>query len=180
MRLSKTSRWILFIASIPLIYVALYLVCSSVPGDEPPPVYVAVAFAGYNNDGRGQALPQFSVSNVSPFRIQCSHMGLQIQVTNTAPDRSTYVVWGWNAASGSRFLEPGEAVIVPVQPPTNAVSWRFGVFAIRPLSLWQTGADKLESRLPTAVYSIIQGDRRRTQLVRSREFNSMETERGHK
>jgi hypothetical protein len=180
MRLSKTSRRIIFIASIPLLCVALYLVFSSGSGDEPAPVYVAVAFAGYTNDARGQTLPQFSVSNVSAFRIQCSLMGLQVQVTNAVRGESTNLVWGWKAGSASRLLEPEEMIIVPIQPPTNGVSWRFAVFAMRPLSLWQTGADKIESRLPPAVYSIIRGDRRRTQLVQTREFDPTESERGHK
>jgi hypothetical protein len=173
-RLSKTSRWIVFIASIPLICVALYLAWAVFPGDEPPPTYVAIAFAGYTNDARGQALPQFSVSNVSAFRIQCSPLGLQVQVTNAMRGILTNVVWGWSAGFGSRFLDPGEVNLVSVQPPASGVPWRFGVFALRPLSLWQPAADKMQPKLPAAVYSMVRGNRRRTQLVQSAVFNPSE------
>jgi hypothetical protein len=174
MRFSKTNRWILTIASAPLLCVALYLVACSGSGDKPPPVYVAIAAVGYTNNAQGQTLPQFSVSNVSVFRIECSVVGSQIQVTNVIRGKRTNVVWGWITLSTNLYLEPGQAIIVPVQLPTNTVPWRFGVFATRPLSLWETGADKLAAKLPTPVSSIIQSDRRRTQVVQSRTFEATE------
>jgi hypothetical protein len=66
---------------------------------------------------------------------------------------------------------------VTVQPPTNAVAWRFNVFAIKPLSVVETGIEKLQSRLPARIYSTIRGDRRRTELIQSRVIDPAESEK---
>jgi hypothetical protein len=177
MRLSKQSRWIILFASVPLICVILYLALWQVPEDAPAPKYVSVALAGYTNDALGRALSMYSLSNSSAFTIQCSHIGPQVQVTNSVRGEGTNLVWGWTSGWTSRFLKPGEVSIVTVQPPTNAGAWRFGVFAIKPLSLVETGIEKLGPRLPARIYSTIRGDCRRTELIQSRVIDPTESAR---
>jgi hypothetical protein len=98
MRFSKQSRWIVLIASVPLICVMLYLALWQVPEDAPAPKYVAVGFTGYTNDALGRALRMYSLSNSSAFPIQCSHIGAQVQFTNSVRGKGTNLLWGW--ASG--------------------------------------------------------------------------------
>jgi hypothetical protein len=175
MRLSKRSRWIILSASAPLVGVMLYLAVWQVPEDAPPPRYVSVVLAGYTNDALGRTLPMFSLSNLSTFGIQCSHIGPQVQVTNSMRGEFTNLVWGWASGWTSRFLKAGEVSTVTVQPPTNAVAWRFGVFAIKPLSFAETEIEKLEPRLPARIYSAIRGDRRRTELIQSKVIDPTES-----
>jgi len=172
MRLSRQSRWIIFSASVPLICVVLYLGVWRMAEGAPPPRYVSVALAGYTNDALGRALPMFSLSNVSPFGIQCTHIGPQVQVTNSLRGECTNLVWGWPTGSTARFLKPGEVIVVTAHPPTNVIVWRFGVFAMKPLSLVETGIEKLEPRLPAWLYTTIRGDRRRTELIQSRVMDT--------
>jgi hypothetical protein len=176
MRLSKQSRWIVLFASAPLVCVMLYLALWQVPEEAPPPRYVSVVLAGYTNDALGRAVPMFSLSNMSKFGIQCSHIGPQVQVTNSVRGQGTNL-WGWASGWTSCFLKPGEVCLVTVQPPTNAGAWRFGVFAIKPLSLVETGIEKLEPRLPARIYSSLRGGRRRTQLIQSGVIDRKESTR---
>ena len=179
MKLSKRSRWIILLASGPLVWVTLYLALWPVPEDPPPPRYLAVAFAGYTNDARGQALPQFTLSNVSTFRIECFPIGAQVQMTNRSRT-STNVFWNWQSGYTTQFLRAGEVTRVTVVPPTTAVPWRFAVLATRPATPVQRAADKLESRLPRRIYWLVQGDPRNTQLIQYPVVQAQPDEAVHK
>src|SRR5438046_349 len=82
MRLSKTSRYVILFASVPLVCVLLYLMFTPWEGDAPPPKFISLAFLGYTNDSIGQRVPLFSISNLTRSSIQCVNIGPQTQVTN--------------------------------------------------------------------------------------------------
>jgi hypothetical protein len=175
MRLSKVSRWIILAAGLPLLCCLVYLAFVHGPNDEPAPVYVQVAFLGYTNI-QGNALPLFVVSNVTAVPIQCTSMGFQTEVTNVVRGRSTNRVWAWAPGWTSGFLQPGEGRIVTAPPPTNASSYCFAVFALKPLNFWQNGVEKLKPYLPATVYAEIRPNRRRIQFVQSRMFSGEKEE----
>ena len=164
MKLSKQARWLVLLASAPLVCVALYLALWPVPEDRPPPRYLSVALAGYTNDARGQPLPRFSLSNLSVFRIECFPIGAQVLMTNRSRT-STNVMWNWQTGYTTQFLRAGEVATVTVVPPTNAMRWRFAVFATKPASPFSRAVDKVESRLPRRIYWLLRGDPRNTQLI---------------
>jgi len=161
MHISKHNRWIISLAFAPLACVMLYLVLPLAPTSPPPPRYVSVAFLGYTNDVLGRVLGHFAVSNFSGFRIECSPVGRQIQ-TNHA--------WKWLPGYTSFALKAGEAMTAEVEPPTNAIPWRFGVFAVRPPSRIQVAIDKLEPWLPRRLYWLLSDDPRRSHLVQIQPF----------
>ena len=179
MRISRTSRSIILGAITVFICATLYLI--STPEDASTPTYVAVAFAGFTNNAQGRALPQFVVSNLSSIRIKCAAMGPMILKTNSMPGKGTSPGWVWDSGWSSCVLEPSEVRLVTAQPPTNEVPWRFGVAAMKPLSLWQTGVEKVGPHLPAAIYSKIRDDRNgQIQVAESREFDPTEIARHHK
>jgi len=71
MRVSKTSRWILAIAMLPLASVLFYLALSlALPEARTPPAYISFRFTGYTNSTSSNVLAQFVVSNVSTFDVR--------------------------------------------------------------------------------------------------------------
>lgn len=159
--ISKHGRWIVSLVAAPVACVMLYLALPLAPTSPPAPRYVSVAFAGYTNDAVGRQFGQFTISNLSPFHVECSVVGPQIQ-TNRA--------WVWLPGYSSPVLKPEEVINVVVEPPKDAVPWRFAVFAVRPPPRIQTGIDKLESWLPRRLYRLLRADPRRSHLVRSQLF----------
>jgi hypothetical protein len=158
MSISKRSRWIISLVCVPVACVMLYLMLPLAPTSPPPPRYVSVAFAGYTNDAVGRQLGQFTVSNLSTFRIECSLAG---------PQHQTNEAWVWLPSYSSPVLRPGETITAVVEPPTNTVPWRFAVFAIRPPTSVQTQMDKLEPWLPRKLYWLLRGDPRRSHFAQS-------------
>jgi hypothetical protein len=172
MRLSKTSRWVILFASIPLVCVMLYLLFSPSEEDASAPKFISVVFLGYTNNTVGQRVAQFSISNLTTSPIQCVNIGPQTQITNIVRGRATNVVWAWTSGSFLRNLRPGEANNFPIQPPPNEVPWRLGVFAIKPLSRWQKAVEKVGPHLPAPIYWALRGESRRTEMIQSGPFGA--------
>jgi hypothetical protein len=170
MFLSKTGRWLILLASVPLVCVLFYLLFSPSERDTSAPKFIAVVFLGYTNNTVGQRVPQFSISNLTTSPIQCVNIGPQTQITNIVRGRATNVVWAWTAGSFLRNLQPGEASAFSVQPPPNEAPWRLGVFAIKPLSTWQKAVEKVGPHLPARIYSTLRGDSRRTEFIQRSIF----------
>ena len=177
MRFSKTSRLLICLAGLPLVCVLLYLLLWRVLDDAPPPNYIRVTFQGFTNNVLGQQLPQFSISNLTSSTIQCVNIGPQTQLTNAINRNGAIVTWAWTSGSFLRTLAPGQVTAFTVDPPANGLTWRLGVFAIKPLSSWQTYVEKAGPYLPARIYSALRGDRRRTEMVQSQEFGPTDAEK---
>lgn len=125
MRLSKTSRWILVIAMLPVAIVLVYLLFPfGRTGPRTPPAFVSLAFAGYTNGPFSNLLAQFVVSNVSNFDVR-TPPGFGGFVYNFMTNGS------WpkehvraTSSLPQQVLRKHEYVILTVPIPTNNAPWR--------------------------------------------------------
>jgi hypothetical protein len=129
MRLSKTSRWIVVIAMLPLAFVLFYLALPlALPDARTPPPYISFSFAGYTNDTGSNVLGQFVVSNVSTFDVRTPPGFAYNFMTNGRwPNEH---VWITNAIP-QQVLKPHGLLTVTVPIPTNGTPWRLRAGAER-------------------------------------------------
>lgn len=164
----RNRRCLVLVAIVPLASLVIFFLWPEAT-DRPAPRYVSVGYTGIMNEPRRGALPQFSISNISRFPVQCPFVGSQQLVTNRTRTR-TNVDWTWRPQWQSMSLNSGECVTASAVPPTNGLPWRFAVWVERPRPLSQRAIETLEPHLPRRLYWLLRGDPRRTQLFQSRVF----------
>ncbi|HUR47883.1 MAG TPA: hypothetical protein VMZ27_18515 [Candidatus Saccharimonadales bacterium] len=169
---SRTSRRAIFLAGLPLVCVLLYLFFTQPPDEVTAPKLVSVQFLGYTNTGAGPASPQFSISNMTTFSLQCSAIGAMSQVTNIVRRGGTNVAWGWRTGWVQKTFQPEEKSTFTISTPPQGVPWRFGVFAIKPLNAWQKAVEKFGSRLPPRLCRLLRGSDRTTEYIQSGLFTN--------
>ena len=172
LRLSKVSRWLIAVASLPLAIVLAYLLFTSGDSHANAPKLISVQFLGYTNNTAGHASPQFSISNVTSFSLQCTAIGAMSQVTNIVRGRSTNIAWGWAWGHVAQAIQPEETITYTVQAPPAGTSWRLGVFVMKPPGRWQRAVEKYGSRLPPRLYLALRGSGRATEYVQSGLFTN--------
>ena len=129
MRLSKTSRWVLVIAMLPLASVLFYLALPlALPEARTPPPYISFSFAGYTNDTSSNALGQFVVSNVSTFDVRTGPGFAYNFMTNGVWPREHAWI---NSPIPQQVLRPHGLLTVTVPIPTNDTPWRLRAGAER-------------------------------------------------
>lgn len=175
MRILSRHRYLLLVALIPLGSAAVFLVGPE-GATSSAPRYVAVAELGAQNDSDGSILTGFAISNVSKFPVRCRVVGLQQLATNRTRT-STNLEWRWQPGWYSVSLQARQCISVTNKPPTNALPWRFAVFAECPPTLRWRVADVLESHVSRGLYWLLAGDPRRTQFFHSHEFIPVELRR---
>lgn len=170
MKLSRRSRWILCFASAPVAGIALYLFLWPDPVGSPPANFVSVKFNGYTNDVQGQTLARFQITNRSRYRIDCSIIGAMMQVTNRS-QISTNIQWQWLAGYNTNLvLQPGEVSEVIALTPTNAVPWKLGGIAEKPMNRYKRVVTSLQPWLPRRVYWVLQDNSRDSEFFQSHLF----------
>lgn len=177
MILTTKSRWILFVALIPLTVVGFYLLFVPVPEDRSPVRLVDVKLIGRTNDPTRRESPAFAVSNLTSATVFCTTVGTQTRFKNVVRRRGTNVWDGnWVFAPGwtNLVLRPGEVAVFTAQRGMVREPWRYCVFAEEPMPIWQPMAEKLMPYLPTSVASIVRRHHRRTQWTPSPVFEPIE------
>ncbi len=177
MILTTTSRWILFVALIPLTVVSFYSQFVPVPEDRSPVRLVDVTLIGQIDEPPGRRSPAFAVSNLTSVKVFCTMVGTQIRSTNVVRRRGTDVWDGnWVLAPGwtNLVLRPGEVTVFTAQRGMVREPWRYCVYAEEPMPTLQPTAEKLMPYLPTSVASIVRRHYRRTQWSPSPVFEPIE------
>lgn len=130
MRLSKTSRWILIVATFPLACVLIYLALPlEAPEPRTPPPYISLGLVGYTVDASSNILGRFIVSNVSGFNLRTGPGFMYNFMTNgTWPPHHHRM----ESPVPLQVLKPGGVLAVTVPVPTNKTPWRL-----------RTGAERL-------------------------------------